>query len=201
MKWPSRNAICPISSLRRDPLEGEKSAPSRLRDAALTCVRRLNRDPVRNESACHGRLNSSGFQFPYTGAMRWLGIAGLALLLVSVPTAAASAPVPKSAPHPLRTGFLDPTTFTGPNAARSFGRARTAGASIVRIVLFWSNAAPTAPADPAGSKRSRVSLGIHRSTGCRRGSSRTRSGRLYNWLGRVGARRGGRIAQDVAIPT
>jgi hypothetical protein len=75
--------------------------------------------------------------------MRWLTIAGLALAFVSGGAHAA---------HPLRTGFVDPTAFSGPNAAKSVVRARAAGASIVRLLLGWSGVAsepPAAPRDPA----------------------------------------------------
>jgi hypothetical protein len=75
--------------------------------------------------------------------MRWLTIAGLTLALVSVGGAYAD--------HPLRTGFADPTAFSGPDAAKSVVRARAAGASIVRLLLSWTEVAsesPAAPSDP-----------------------------------------------------
>ena len=51
--------------------------------------------------------------------------------------------------RPLQTGFLDPTAFDGPKGATSVARARSAGATIVRLVLYWNSVAPTRPADPA----------------------------------------------------
>ena len=50
--------------------------------------------------------------------------------------------------RPLRTGFLDPSAFGGPNANRSVLRARRAGATLVRLMLAWKAVAPVAPADP-----------------------------------------------------
>jgi hypothetical protein len=50
--------------------------------------------------------------------------------------------------RPLRTGFLDPTAFSGPNADRSVLRARRAGATLVRLLLAWKAVAPDSPADP-----------------------------------------------------
>lgn len=50
--------------------------------------------------------------------------------------------------RPLRTGFLDPTAFGGPNPDRAVLRARRAGASMVRILLAWKAVAPEPPADP-----------------------------------------------------
>jgi hypothetical protein len=72
--------------------------------------------------------------------MRWLLIASLGLTLLSAPNTGAS--------HPLRTGFVDPTAFAGPRADRSAIRARAAGASIVRLPLFWSVVASEPPANP-----------------------------------------------------
>ena len=75
--------------------------------------------------------------------MRWLTIAGLTVAFVSVGGAYAA--------HPLRTGFVDPTAFSGPDAAKSVVRARAAGASIVRLLLSWNEVAsesPAAPSDP-----------------------------------------------------
>ena len=55
---------------------------------------------------------------------------------------------------PLRTSLLDPFTFTGADQAAAFGMARSAGASYIRLVVPWSQIAPTArpsdfvPTDP-----------------------------------------------------
>ena len=73
--------------------------------------------------------------------MRWLATASLAVALLPLAQTA-------SAARPLRTGFLDPTAFGAPNAERSVLRARTAGASIARLFLGWSQAAPEPPAAP-----------------------------------------------------
>lgn len=50
--------------------------------------------------------------------------------------------------RPLRTGFLDPTAFGGPNPDRAVLRARRAGARLVRIFLAWKAVAPEPPAAP-----------------------------------------------------
>jgi hypothetical protein len=73
--------------------------------------------------------------------MRRLALLGVALVvaLLSAESAAAG--------RGLRTGFLDPGNFAGQNSARSFARARAAGASIVRIPLVWSVVATAEPAD------------------------------------------------------
>ena len=72
--------------------------------------------------------------------MRLAAVIGSALALSVVSTATAAGP--------LRTGFLDPTAFGGPNAAISVVRAQKAGATMTRIVLFWSAVAAAAPANP-----------------------------------------------------
>src|SRR3954463_1938117 len=72
--------------------------------------------------------------------MRWLTFTILALAMVLVRSA--------SATHPLRTGFVDPVVFSGSNAQRSFVRARTAGARLFRLNVFWNSVAPESPANP-----------------------------------------------------
>lgn len=61
-----------------------------------------------------------------------------------------------SSPHPLATALLDPTIDAGgANAAIELGRAHAAGATFIRIDLFWSSVAvrkggdPSDPANPA----------------------------------------------------
>src|ERR1700748_2455184 len=86
----------------------------------------------------------------YRGRMRWI----LALALVCAATASSAA----AATHPLQTSFVDPTVFTGPNAAAGLAAAKAAGASAIKVPLFWNSVAPTAkpakftpsnPNDPA----------------------------------------------------
>ena len=49
---------------------------------------------------------------------------------------------------PLRTSLLDPFTFTGKEQAKAFAMARSAGASYIRLIVPWSDIAPTThPAD------------------------------------------------------
>jgi hypothetical protein len=46
---------------------------------------------------------------------------------------------------PLRTSLDDPFTFTGPERAVGFQKARAAGASYVRIIAAWNSIAPDTP--------------------------------------------------------
>ena len=73
-------------------------------------------------------------------AVRFAAILGLALALAVVSNAGAAGP--------LRTGFLDPGAFAGPNADESVVRARTAGATLSRVLLFWNAVETATPADP-----------------------------------------------------
>ena len=59
---------------------------------------------------------------------------------------------------PLRTAFVDPYVFTGPDAAVGLGRAAAAGASAIKVPLFWDTVVPASrpsgfkpanPSDPA----------------------------------------------------
>ena len=78
---------------------------------------------------------------PYTSAMR-RGVFAFFLLLLLVPVQSVSAA------GPLRTGFLDPAAFGGPQASESVVRARAAGASLTRLFLVWSEVAPRRPVEP-----------------------------------------------------
>jgi hypothetical protein len=57
-----------------------------------------------------------------------------------------------AAPQPLQTAFVDPTVFTGPNAAAGLSAAKAAGASMIKVPLFWNEVAPATR--PAGFKPS-----------------------------------------------
>jgi len=70
--------------------------------------------------------------------VRWLVTCSLVLALVLATGASA---------QPLRTGFHDPDTFRSPSSERAFTRARSAGASVVRIALHWYTVASERPAD------------------------------------------------------
>jgi hypothetical protein len=74
--------------------------------------------------------------------VRRLAVIGFAVVTVTVLAGSVDAA------RPLRTGVLDPGAFSGPRADRSFDRARVAGASVVRLPLFWAIVAPVKPADP-----------------------------------------------------
>jgi hypothetical protein len=77
-----------------------------------------------------------------------LAIAVLAAVVVSSATAHGVRTYSTGATLPLRTSVDDPFTFTGPQRAAGFLKARSAGASYVRIVVSWNAVAPTTP--PAG---------------------------------------------------
>jgi hypothetical protein len=57
--------------------------------------------------------------------------------------------------RPLRTAIVDPASFTGPDAAAALDRAVAAGATAIKVPLFWNEVAPVArplgfqPSDPA----------------------------------------------------
>jgi hypothetical protein len=68
-----------------------------------------------------------------------VAILGSALSLAVVSNAAATGP--------LTTGFLDPSAFTGPNAEASVVRAKAAGATMTRILVFWGVVATATPVD------------------------------------------------------
>ena len=78
----------------------------------------------------------------------------VAALVLALPALAASTAVAPS-PLPLRTGFVDPYVFTGHDAALGLERAAAAGASSIKVPLFWDTVAPASrppgfqPADPA----------------------------------------------------
>ena len=78
----------------------------------------------------------------------------VAALALALPAFAASTAVAPS-PLPLRTAFVDPYVFTGPDAALGLERAAAAGASAIKVPLFWDTVAPASrpsgfqPADPA----------------------------------------------------
>jgi hypothetical protein len=65
-----------------------------------------------------------------------------------------SAPAPSAArvaPRPLQTAIVDPAVFGGPDAAAGLHRAVTAGATAIKVPLFWNVVAPgkRPPARPA----------------------------------------------------
>jgi hypothetical protein len=64
----------------------------------------------------------------------WLGLVALA-------AAAASNAAPL---QPLQTAFVDPEVFTGADANIGLTRAARAGASAIKVPLFWNTVAPTA---------------------------------------------------------
>jgi hypothetical protein len=76
-------------------------------------------------------------------------LASLTLLAVA---AASSTAAP--APRPLETAIVDPWSFAGSDAEIGLSRAKAAGASKIKVPLFWNAIAPTVrragfdPADP-----------------------------------------------------
>lgn len=78
----------------------------------------------------------------------------LAILCWAFSSTAAGA----TAPQPLQTAFVDPIVFTGPNAAAGLTAAKAAGATMIKVPLFWNEVAsatkpatfkPSDPSDPA----------------------------------------------------
>jgi hypothetical protein len=53
-----------------------------------------------------------------------------------------------AAAGPLRTGFVDPSAFGGPNADASVLGAQKAGATVTRLILFWNTVETATPTDP-----------------------------------------------------
>ena len=57
--------------------------------------------------------------------------------------------------HPLQTAIVDPAVFTGPDAGAGLDRAAAAGATAIKVPLFWNVVAPTKrpsgfrPSDPS----------------------------------------------------
>ena len=49
----------------------------------------------------------------------------------------------------MRTGFVDPAAFGSNSADTEFARAKAAGSSVVKLLLMWSEVAPSGPAKPA----------------------------------------------------
>ena len=86
-------------------------------------------------------IGETAAAIPTLPRVRLAAIIGLALALVVVSNAGAGGP--------LRTGFLDPGAFAGPNADVSVAHAKKAGASLTRVAVFWNTVETSAPADPA----------------------------------------------------
>ena len=66
------------------------------------------------------------------------------MLALGVLLAALWAPHAEAAPasHPLQTAIVDPTVFTGRDAGRGLDRAVAAGATAIKVPLFWNTVAP-----------------------------------------------------------
>ena len=130
---------------------------------------------------------------PYTGPpVRLAAILGSALALAVVSSAGAA--------RPLRTGFLDPGAFAGPNADVSVVRARKAGATLTRVPLFWNRVATERPADPEDPN----DPAYHWASVDRQVVDAVRGGLkpilCITNSPKSGGRSGGRPARDVALP-
>jgi hypothetical protein len=68
---------------------------------------------------------------------------------VAVQASAGSSASPPPA-HPLQTALDDPETFAGPEADLALARTRGAGATAVKLVLFWNSVAPGGAQPPQG---------------------------------------------------
>ena len=78
------------------------------------------------------------------------------MLLAAAAVGLAPSPAPAvSALRPLQTAIVDPDAFTGADADLELGRAADAGASVIKVPLFWDSVAPSTrpagftPSDPA----------------------------------------------------
>jgi hypothetical protein len=71
------------------------------------------------------------------GVVTLAAVAAAGLLALAAPAAAG----------PLTTAFVDPSGFAGPNKDLQFARSRAAGATMVRLILTWSEVARQRPAD------------------------------------------------------
>jgi hypothetical protein len=74
-------------------------------------------------------------------------IALAAALGISSNAAAASPPLQTG---PLQTAVVDPQSFGGADSAVAFQRVQGAGASAVRLILFWADVAPRGDRPPTG---------------------------------------------------
>lgn len=86
--------------------------------------------------------------------MRRFLLQGIPLTVVVAAAAIAplgdSADAQSSAGRPLHTAIVDPGFFTGPSTETGFQRTRAAGASFVRLNLYWTSVAPAGNKRPAG---------------------------------------------------
>jgi hypothetical protein len=79
----------------------------------------------------------------------------LCAVFAAVAALAAAAPATPTGEHPLETAIVDPLVFTGPDAAAALDRAAAAGATAIKVPVFWSLVAPARrprtfrPADPS----------------------------------------------------
>src|SRR5215467_9912187 len=74
------------------------------------------------------------------------------VLLAAVLAAAVGGAHAVAAPRPLQTAIVDPEVFTGPDADLGLARAKAAGASAIKVPLFWNGVAPATK--PAGFRAS-----------------------------------------------
>ena len=92
-------------------------------------------------------------RFDHVRPARALRSTACASLLVAV-AALGSAPTSgaaRAAPHQLQTAIVDPAVFGGPDAAAGLDRAVAAGATAIKVPLFWNVVTPDeAPARSPG---------------------------------------------------
>lgn len=86
---------------------------------------------------------------PARRSLRWTLCAAIAVCAISL---APSAPRASAQPRaqPLETAVFDPDNYFGPDADLAFARVRAAGASTVRIRVYWRSVAPQAESKPPG---------------------------------------------------
>ena len=126
----------------------------------------------------------------------------------TAPRASRSDPRPGSRPRgglerwgrrPVRTGFLDPGAFAGPNADVSVARARKAGATLTRVPVFWNAVETATPDDPTDPDDPAYDWASVDRSGRKRRPRRAHADPGHHQLPEVGRRSGGRLARDVAL--
>ena len=84
--------------------------------------------------------------------------AALCLTLLALGLAICASASGVASLRPLQTAIVDPDAFSGPDADLELGRAADAGASVIKVPLFWDSVAPSTrpagftpanPSDPA----------------------------------------------------
>jgi hypothetical protein len=130
---------------------GRTTSAKRSHDSATFSSAGSRRDMPARSPRKDDRMRLGRLGRPAAAASLTTLASALCLALPALAASSASA----AAPLPLRTAFVDPYVFTGPDAALGLRRAAAAGASAIKVPLFWDTVAPAsrppgfAPANPA----------------------------------------------------